>query len=130
MFFDAAKIYMRYQEQQEQALKIKLIMDCAINIPTQTFTQHIDKFGNVDIAKLGCPPGKDGRTFLTNQSEVDDHRNNALVWIRMDDPYNFRSNVSVFFILFFSVNILGALVIGLYLITNWILFGTKQSADK
>lgn len=127
---DAYRVFSAYGDELRGRLRSEMSMDCGLRIPTESLQREMNRAGNVDIARLGCPPGSDGKTFFTNERELEQHRSGVYLGPSYRKPYDLYSNLAWFIGSILIVNLTGLLLISIYIVFRWILFGASKSVPE
>ncbi len=125
--FDAYQTFRDWEAEKSDYVRNKMRMECAAKVSDDWLTRNTNEFGNVDVASI-CGPGTDGKTFFVNASEIYSTRKGEdtyakLLWRK---PYDILKSLIMATAALIGINLIGALILGLFLVGRWIAFGGRR----
>jgi hypothetical protein len=119
MTVTAYRGYQEWHSAQQEYSRVAGIMDCAIRLSTESITARLNEFGTVDVAS-SCGAGSDGKTFFTNEKELDDHRNGRFMDIYRPREFELEKIGVSSLTALAATNLLGLVFFLLFNLFRWI----------
>ena len=109
--FDGYRNLIVWDTERTEYIQHKIHMECSAMIPDEWLRQNTNKFGNIDVAAI-CGAGSDGKTFITNISEISAVRKGEDMFAQSlwRKPYDITKSTIAFFIGFVGTRPSGRLL--------------------